>query len=340
MRQASTTFGASLTPDAHERRSSPPYKPQVKASTGHASASDAASTATPVAEVPARTSATAILRLRTLKRRPSDAETSAPSDSVRGVRSVSAELSDDISVNRAGSGMCPWCGSGAAMRDPSRGTGQPSGSCPRQCCLPRCRPCSLAAPCLFPPVVRISRIRVPRHIVEAGSGPVTRICVQGEADAVALSLLTTTRGAALAAPQGASDVRPRLLGLLAGTAAHDQPGGQQCDPSEEDRDRREARERELLVPAGALGAGFDLAGGLDAAGVLLGPGWAAVVLLAARGATGLLLAEDALVVVVVLRTVLARRRVVLLAREAAHREGSPAGAQHHAEDQHGDDRQS
>src|SRR5215204_5803018 len=38
-----------------------------------------------------------------------------------------------------------------------------------------------------------------------------------------------------------------LLGLSAGTAAHDQPGAQQRDAAEQDRNRGEAGERELLV---------------------------------------------------------------------------------------------
>ena len=70
--------------------------------------------------------------------------------------------------------------------------------------------------------------------------------------------------------------------------------GQQGDAAEQDRDGREAGERELLVAAGALRAGLDLTGGLDAAGVLSAPA-EPVVLLAAGGAAGLVLAEDALV---------------------------------------------
>ena len=62
-----------------------------------------------------------------------------------------------------------------------------------------------------------------------------------------------------------------------------------------------------------------------------------------RRVAGLVLAEDVAALVFALNVagaVLALRRVVLLAGEAADGEGAAAGAQHHAEYEHGDDRQS
>src|SRR5687768_13695826 len=133
------------------------------------------------------------------------------------------------------------------------------------------------------------------------------------------------------APQ--TDVRWRAgLAGVSCALAQDEAGRQQCDTAQQDRDRGEAGEGQLLLTAGALGAGLDLARGLRA--VVVGAGGGA--------AAGVLLAEGALVALVFLAlhaAVLALRGVVLLAREAADREGAAARAEQPAEYEHGDDRQ-
>ena len=145
-------------------------------------------------------------------------------------------------------------------------------------------------------------------------------------------------GRSAAGPGGPAD---RLgagysLALVRGALAEHEARGQQGDPAQQDRDGREAGERQLFAAA-ALSPGLDLASGL---GAVFLAGRTAVV---GRRVAGLVLAEDVAALVFALNVagaVLALGRVVLLAGEAADGKGAATGAQHHAEYEHGDDRQS
>ena len=94
----------------------------------------------------------------------------------------------------------------------------------------------------------------------------------------------------------AAELVGRLVRVAAAAPEHE-ARGQQGDTAQQDRDRGEAGEGQLLL-AGALRAGLDLAGGLGA--LVLGAGGrrCAALLLAAGRAAGLLLAENATVPVV------------------------------------------